>query len=87
MDESHAQAVVASRCGACDSEIDPNDNFCRHCGVALGPKLSPSVRIHERLEAIEKRVRRTLIGVILLLLLVSWVLLQTYHFGRGGILG
>jgi hypothetical protein len=48
---------------------------------------SPDINIHQRLTSIEKMLLKTAIGVGVLLLLVAWLLLQAYHFGRGGILG
>jgi hypothetical protein len=46
---------------------------------------------HERLIAIEKRLQHALIGVALWLVvifpLIGWLVLQTYHFGKGGPLG
>ncbi|MEX2246408.1 MAG: hypothetical protein WEC75_06950 [Dehalococcoidia bacterium] len=31
-------------CHACHSELDSQDNFCRRCGVAMGPAGLPAVR-------------------------------------------
>jgi hypothetical protein len=50
-------------------------------GAAEQPN-SPSVIIHERLVSIEKLLLKTIIGVVALLLLVGWIALQMYHFGR-----
>ena len=50
-------------------------------GAAAQPN-SPSVIIHERLVSIEKLLLKTIFGVVALLLLVGWIALQMYHFGR-----
>jgi hypothetical protein len=55
--------------------------------MKLQAGTSPSVNIHARLVSIEKMMLRTIVGVVALLLLVAWILLQMYHFGRGGIIG
>jgi hypothetical protein len=60
-------------------------NYCPLCGAILNKSAVRSA--HERLEAIEKKLIYGLIGVIALLLLVSWLALQAYHFGKGGFLG
>jgi hypothetical protein len=76
-----------ARCWSCEGEIAPSDNFCRQCGMKLQAGTSPSVNIHARLASIEKMMLRTIVGVVALLLLVGWILLQMYHFGRGGMIG
>ena len=53
----------------------------------FGTGASPSVSIHARLVSLEKMSLRTAIGVGIALLLIGWLLLQTYHFGKGGFLG
>jgi hypothetical protein len=50
-------------------------------GAAEQPN-SPSVIIHERLVSIEKLLLKTIFGVVALLLLVGWIALQMYHFGK-----
>jgi len=87
MDETNKQPVAALHCWSCDGEIAPNDDFCRHCGIRLKSGTSPSRNVHHRLTAIEKRLLHILIGTGAALLLIGWILLQLYHFGRGGILG
>lgn len=87
MEETNMQPIAALRCWSCDGEISPNDEFCRHCGVGLKSGKSPSRSIHDRLTAIEKRLLHILIGIGVSLVLVGWIALQLYHFGRGHILG
>jgi hypothetical protein len=87
MVETTGQPVTALRCWSCDGEIALNENFCRHCGSRLKSGASPSRTVHDRLVAIEKRLLHILIGVGVALLLIGWILLQLYHFGKGGILG
>lgn len=87
MDETNMQSIAAPRCWSCDGEISPNDEFCRYCGVRLKSGRSPSGNVHDRLAAIEKRLLHILIGIGVSLILVGWIALQLYHFGRGHILG
>jgi len=87
MVETAGQHVTPLRCRSCDGEIELNDNFCRHCGSRLKSGASPSRTVHDRLVAIEKRSLHILIGVGVALLLIGWILLQLYHFGKSGILG
>jgi len=87
MDKTNSPSAAASRCWSCDGEVAPTDNFCRHCGARLQSSTSPSINIHERLVSIEKRLLNVLIGVGVLLALFGGILLQLYHFGRGGGLG
>jgi hypothetical protein len=84
---SDTQPDANLRCPSCHGEIAPADNFCRHCGTRLKSGASPSMDIHDRLRSIEKILLKTAFGVGALLLLVAWILLQMYHFGRGGIFG
>ncbi len=87
MDKTNSPSAAVSRCWSCNAEVALTDNFCRHCGMGLQSSTSPSINIHERLVSIEKRLLSVLIGVGALLLLIGWILLQLYHFGRGGGLG
>jgi hypothetical protein len=50
-------------------------------GAAEQPN-SPNVIIHARLVSIEKLLLKTIFGVVALLLLVGWIALQMYHFGK-----
>jgi hypothetical protein len=79
--------VVAKRCWSCHGEIDPTDSYCRHCGVNLKQESAPSMAIHRQLVSIEKMLLKTAIGVALVLVLIGWLLLQTYHFGKRGFMG
>lgn len=38
-------------CGRCDSPLAAEDNFCRHCGLALNGRNLPSVRSGTNLPA------------------------------------
>lgn len=87
MAETKEQPAAAPRCWACHGEIGPSDNFCRHCGSRVRSATSPTSVVHERLTVIEKRLVHVLIGMGLLLIVLGWIALQLYHFGRGGILG
>jgi len=87
MDNTTKQAATVLRCWSCNGEIAPGDDFCRHCGIGLKSKPSLGESVHDRLAVIEKRSRHILIGIGVLLLLIGWILLQLYHFGKGGILG
>jgi hypothetical protein len=83
-------ATAGHQCWSCKGEVAPTDVFCRHCGVRLAhdgsgaaeQPNSPSVIIHERLVSIEKLLLKTIFGVVALLLLVGWIALQMYHFGK-----
>jgi hypothetical protein len=83
-------ATAGHQCWSCKKEVAPADAFCRHCGTRLAhdgigaaeQPDSPSVMIHARLVSIEKLLLKTIFGVIALLLLVGWIALQMYHFGR-----
>jgi hypothetical protein len=79
--------AASLRCASCQGEIAPADNFCRQCGMPSKIGGSPIINIHQRLLSIESILLKTAIGVGVLLLLVGWLLLQAYHFGKGGILG
>ncbi len=74
-------------CWSCTAEAAAADAYCSRCGASLRSGASPSVNIHGRLVSVEKMLWRTAIGVGLILLLIGWLLLQTYHFGKGGFLG
>ncbi len=39
-------------CGRCDTLYDPEDNFCRHCGLPLHEQHLPSVRDSRDLPAV-----------------------------------
>lgn len=39
-------------CGRCATAYDPEDNFCRHCGLALHERQLPSVRDGQELPAV-----------------------------------
>jgi hypothetical protein len=43
--------------------------------------------VHEQLSALHKLSLRTFFGVVLLIVLIGWISLQLYHFGKGGVLG
>jgi predicted amidophosphoribosyltransferase len=85
-------ATAPHRCWSCKAEVAATDKFCRHCGAklhseqaaaAVHPPPHPSNAVlHERLVAIEKLLLKTIVGVLALLLLVGWIALQLYHFGR-----
>ena len=87
-------ATAPHRCWSCNEEIAPTDRFCRHCGARLHsetraapapshlPPHPSNAILHERLVAIEKLLLKTVVGVVALLLLVGWIALQFYHFGR-----
>ena len=83
-------ATDPHQCWSCKGEVAPTDAFCRHCGTRLAhdgsgaaeQPNSPSMIIHARLVAIEKLLLKTIFGVVALLLLVGWIALQMYHFGR-----
>jgi hypothetical protein len=79
--------VVAKHYWSCHGEIDPNDSYCRHCGVTLKQGSAPNTAIHRQLVSIEKMLLKTAIGVALILFLIGWLLLQTYHFGKRGFMG
>ena len=85
MDGINRQSAVVLRCSSCDGEIASTDKFCRHCGTRLQGGNSPNSNIHERLGAIEQRLVHILVAIGVLL--VGWLALQLYHFGRGGFLG
>lgn len=74
-------------CWSCNAEAAAADAYCSRCGASLRTGASPSVSIHARLVSLEKMSLRTAIGVGIALLLIGWLLLQTYHFGKGGFLG
>lgn len=84
---TNSQPDATLHCWSCDGEIASTDNFCRHCGIRLQTGISPSMSIHGRLVSIEKMLLKTGVGVAALLVLVGWILLQVYHFGRGGFFG
>jgi hypothetical protein len=86
-DKASSTPAVDEHCWSCHGKIDPTDNYCRHCGVRLQQETSPNVDIHTRLVSIEKMLLKTAVGVALILLLIGWILLQTYHFGQGGFRG
>jgi hypothetical protein len=85
--KTNGQPGTTLHCWSCDGEIAPTDNFCRQCGMRLQPGIAPSMSIHDRLVSIEKMSLKTALGVAALLVLVGWILLQIYHFGRGGFFG
>jgi len=74
-------------CWSCGAAMASADNFCRKCGAPFRSPLEASTDIHNRLRAVEKLQLRTAIGVFFLIIICSWLLLQLYHFGRGGPLG
>jgi hypothetical protein len=39
-------------CGRCATACDPEDNFCRHCGLALHEHQLPSVRDGQQVPAV-----------------------------------
>ena len=39
-------------CGRCATVADADDNFCRHCGMALGVERLPSVRSNAGVPAV-----------------------------------
>ena len=86
-DQTSNPPAVAKHCWSCHEAIEPTDTFCRHCGAELRPRASSSATIHVRLVSIEKMLLKTAIGVGLAVILIGWLLLQTYHFGKGGFLG
>ena len=83
-------ATARLQCWSCQGEVALADAFCRHCGTRLAhdgsgvaeQPDSPSVMIHARLVSIEKLLLKTIFGVVALLLLVGWIVLQMQHFGR-----
>ncbi len=76
---------LSACCVICGREIASADHFCRYCGAELGaPKVND---VHERLAAVEKRLLHALLGIVLILLVLGFIALQLYHFGRGGPLG
>jgi hypothetical protein len=45
-------------CGRCATVCDPDDNFCRHCGMTLGDERLPSVRNAANVPAVwQPRIR------------------------------
>lgn len=44
MKERDASPPDSVLCGRCDTLCDPDDNFCRHCGLSLNEQRLPSVR-------------------------------------------
>ena len=72
------------RCASCGAVHDPLDSFCRKCGAMLRKNAHP---VHEQLSAIHKLSLRTFFGVVFLIVLIGWISLQLYHFGKGGVLG
>ena len=85
-------ATAPHRCWSCKAEVAATDKFCRHCGAKLHSEPSAAAAhppphpsnavLHERLVGIEKLLLKTVVGVVALLLLVGWIVLQFYHFGR-----
>jgi predicted amidophosphoribosyltransferase len=87
MDQTNSQVAAEQRCSSCGGTVSTTDKFCRHCGIQLQHGTSPNGNVHERLEAIERRLLHVLIGIGVLALIIGWISLQLYHFGKGGILG
>jgi len=84
-------AINQPKCWSCGGAIAAGDVYCRHCGAKLsrdenltgnGADKRPTKHIHARLESIEKLLLKTVLGVVALLILVGWIVLQLHHFGR-----
>jgi predicted amidophosphoribosyltransferase len=87
MDQTNSQAAAEQRCPSCGGNVGAADKFCRQCGVRLQNDTSPNGNVHERLGAIERRLLHILLGIGVLAVIIGWIALQLYHFGKGGILG
>jgi uncharacterized membrane protein YvbJ len=87
MDQTNSQAAAEQRCPSCGGNVSAADTFCRQCGVRLQNDTSPNGNVRERLGAIERRLLHMLIGIAVLAVIIGWIALQLYHFGKGGILG
>ncbi len=85
--QTSSPPVVTKHCWSCHDEINLTDNFCSHCGAKLQPRISSGMNIHARLVSIEKMLLKLALGVAVAVILLGWLLLQTYHFGKGGFLG
>jgi hypothetical protein len=83
-DETNRPPNASNTCKSCHGKVDPGDRYCRHCGARLDQRTPLDADILTRLVSVEKLLLKTAIGVGLTLLLIGWVVLQTYHFGRGG---
>ena len=79
-----ATNFIQPRCQACGAVVHASDNFCAKCGSVIRENVHP---LHERMSAIERLAFKIAAGTLLLILLSGWILLQLYHFGRGGALG
>jgi hypothetical protein len=86
MDQTNSPAAAKQRCPSCGGNVSATDRFCRQCGVQQ-EGTSPSGNVHERLGAIERRLLHILLGIGVLAVIIGWIALQLYHFGKGGILG
>ena len=87
MDQANSQDAAQQRCFSCGGNVNAADKFCRHCGTRLQGAASPNGNVHQRLGAIERRPLHILIGIGVLAVIIGWIALQLYHFGKGGILG
>jgi len=87
MDQANSQDAAQQRCFSCGGNVNAADKFCRHCGTHLQGTASPNGNVHQRLGAIERRLLHILIGIGVLAVIIGWIALQLYHFGKGGILG
>ena len=87
MDQTNSQVAAEQHCFSCGGNVGTTDKFCHHCGIQLQHGSAPNGNVHERLVAIERRLLHVLIGIGVLALIIGWISLQLYHFGKGGILG
>ena len=53
-ENGEAPSAETLLCGRCSPPYDPEDNFCRHCGLALREQQLPSVREGPHLPAVRE---------------------------------